>query len=114
LLIRKNRKNQEFMNFLGFNMGFVTRIAKETAGFKVNNARVFDNAKGSESYAAESEDGRMAQRLLTKGRLRLVTSQRARVYTSSRRLEAEGGLFRSFIDRFNRHANIFFKLKHTS
>lgn len=114
LLIRKNRKNQEFMNFLGFNMGFVTRIAKETAGFKVNNARVFDNAKGSESYAAESEDGRMAQRLLTKGRLRLVTSQRARVYTSSRRLEAEGGLFRSFIDRFNRHANIFVKLKHTS
>lgn len=114
LLIRKNRKNQEFMNFLGFNMGFVTHIAKETAGFKVNNARIFDNAKDSESYAAESEDGRMAQRLLTKGKLKLVTSPRARAFTSSRRLEAEGGLFRSFIDRLNKHVGIFLKLRHTS
>lgn len=103
LLIRKRRRNQEFMNVLGFNMGFVTNLARETNGFQVNNARLFDNIKDTNNYTEESEDGRMAQQLLTKGKLKLVTSTKARVYTSARRLEAEGGLLRSCINRLRKH-----------
>ncbi len=99
LMIRLRKKEHEFMNVLGFNMGFLTGVAQATAGFEVTRARKFDNATGSDAYVDESEDGWMAIRLKENGSLQLVTAPAARVFTSSRRLDAEGGLVRSFIRR---------------
>lgn len=103
ILIRIRKRKREYINVLGFNMGFITNIARETDGFKVNQVRMFDNALGSEYFVDEAEDGRMAVRLKEKGKLKLVTDPKAKVYTSSRRLEAEGGIFRSFTYRLKTH-----------
>lgn len=103
IIIRIRQINQEFVNVLGFNMGFVTDVARTTDGFKVMQARKFDNALGSDYFIYEAEDGTMALNLLKKGKLKLVTDPDARVFTSSRRLSAEGGVFKSFLHRLKLH-----------
>lgn len=104
-LIRLRRYKREHLNVLGFNMGFVTACGIENGGFEVNDVRMFDNAKGSHQFVEESEDGRMALNLKKAGRLCLIESNEARVYTSSRRLVAEGGLFQAFKSRLLLHSN---------
>ncbi|MFD2162924.1 glycosyltransferase family 2 protein [Paradesertivirga mongoliensis] len=103
VLIRIRRYNREYINVLGFTMGFVTEIGKATGGFEVTDVRKFDNALGSEYFVEESEDGRMAVNLKKKGSLKLVTHRDARVFTSSRRLTSEGGVLTSFIRRLKLH-----------
>ncbi|MEJ7692087.1 glycosyltransferase family 2 protein [Daejeonella sp.] len=103
LLIRIRKMNREFVNVLGFNMGFITKTGRENGGFEVNLIRKFDNSPGKD-FIEESEDGTMALNLLKVGRLKLVTNSRARVFTSSRRLVSGGGLVRSFMDRSNLHS----------
>jgi glycosyltransferase involved in cell wall biosynthesis len=100
LLIRVRKKKREFLNVLGFNMGFVTGVGRETGGFQVTNVRKFDNAAGSDYFVDEAEDGRMAVNLKKKGRLQLVTQSKARVYTSPRRLMYDGGIWQAFKNRF--------------
>lgn len=103
ILIRLRKKNREYINVLGFNMGFVTEVGLKNGGFEVTDVRKFDNALGSEYFVDEAEDGRMAINLKKSGRLKLVKSNRARVFTSSRRLVAEGGIFKSFTNRLKTH-----------
>lgn len=105
ILIRIRKARREHVNFLGFNMGFKTEIGRQTGGFKVNEIRKFDNAIDSHYYVEEAEDGRMAVNLKTQGKLRLVTHPAARVFTSSRRLSAEGGVVTSFISRVKLHTS---------
>lgn len=100
ILIRIRRRKREFLNVLGFNMGFVTQVGRETGGFKVTNVRKFDNAAGSDYFVDEAEDGRMAVNLKKRGRLQLVTAQKARVFTSPRRLMYDGGIWAAFKNRF--------------
>jgi len=105
LLIRVRKYKREHINFLGFNMGFITEIGKNNGGFEVTEVRMFDNAAGSDYFVDEAEDGRMALNLKRSGRLVLVTSPKARVFTSARRLTSEGGLMKSFINRLKLHTN---------
>ncbi|HTN45745.1 MAG TPA: glycosyltransferase family 2 protein [Flavipsychrobacter sp.] len=100
LLIRIRKRKREFLNVLGFNMGFVTKVGRETGGFRVTNVRKFDNAAGSDYFVDEAEDGRMAVNLKKKGVLKLVTDAKARVYTSPRRLMYDGGIWAAFKNRF--------------
>ena len=103
ILIKIRKVNYEFVNVLGFNMGFITQYGRTTGGFKVGQTRVFDNAQGSEYFIEEAEDGTMALNLLKKGKLKFLTSKDTWVYTSSRRLMAEGGLATSFLNRIKTH-----------
>ncbi|MVN21911.1 glycosyltransferase family 2 protein [Mucilaginibacter arboris] len=103
LLVRIRRKNREYLNMLGFNMGFITEAGRNPNGFNVEKSRKFDNANGSDYFVEEAEDGRMAQHLKTKGRLKLVTHAKARVFTSPRRLLYDGGIFKAFKNRFKLH-----------
>ena len=102
-LIRIRRKNYEYLNVLGFNMGFVTEAGRNPNGFNVKGVRKFDNAAGSDYYIEEAEDGQMAVHLKKRGRLNLVTNAKARVYTSPRRLLYDGGIFKAFKNRFKLH-----------
>lgn len=104
IIIRLRKRKREHINFLGFNMGFVTKVGLDNGGFKVLNVRKFDNAIGSEYYVDESEDGRMAVNLMKTGKLKLVTTKKAVVFTSSRRLIAEGGILKAFKYRFKLHS----------
>lgn len=103
IIIRLRRKKREHINFLGFNMGFKAAIGLRNGGFKVKQVRKFDNAAGSDYFVDESEDGRMAVNLMKTGKLALVTSSKARVFTSCRRLVAEGGIVKAFVNRFKLH-----------
>lgn len=107
VLIRIRKKNREYINVLGFNMGFVTEIGLKNGGFEVSDVRKFDNARDSEYFVDESEDGRMAINLKKSGDLKLISSNKARVYTSSRRLIAEGGIIKAFKQRFGLHLKRF-------
>lgn len=107
LLVRIRQRNREYINVLGFNMGFITETGLRTGGFKVTHVRKFDNKVGSEYFVDEAEDGRMALNLMKAGKLKLVTDARARVFTSSRRLRAEGGLLKSFTNRMKIHSGRF-------
>lgn len=104
ILIRVRKRKREHINFLGFNMGFVTETGRVTGGFNVRRARQFSNTAGTEGFVDESEDGRMAVNLMSRGRLKLISDSRARVFTSSRRLLAEGGIFQSFVTRVKMHS----------
>ena len=104
LLIRLRKYKREHINVLGFNMGFITRVGINNGGFKVTEVRKFDNAAGSDYFVEESEDGRMALNLKKEGKLKLVTHPKARVFTSSRRLVAEGGIVKSFMNRLKLHS----------
>lgn len=103
ILVRVRRKKREHLNVLGFNMGFVTNIGLNNGGFHVEQVRKFHNVRGSDDFIEEAEDGRMALNLKKAGKLKLVTHPKARVFTSSRRLDAEGGLMKSFTNRFRLH-----------
>lgn len=105
LLVRLRKRNREYINVLGFNMGFITEIGLRTGGFKVKDVRKFDNKIGSDYFVEEAEDGRMALNLMKEGKLKLVSDARARVFTSPRRLKAEGGLFTAFTNRFKLHSS---------
>ncbi|WP_129713799.1 glycosyltransferase family A protein [Pedobacter sp. SYP-B3415] len=103
ILIRLRKRNREHINFLGLNMGFVTEVARRTTGFQVSQVRKFDNALGSDYFVDEAEDGKMAVNLKTQGKLYLITGDKTRAFTSSRRLKAEGGIIQSFKNRFKLH-----------
>jgi glycosyltransferase involved in cell wall biosynthesis len=103
IIIRLRKRNREHINFLGFNMGFKTAIGLANGGFKVENVRKFGNVLGSDDYVDESEDGRMAVNLMKTGELFLIIDKKARVFTSARRLLAEGGILKAFKHRFKLH-----------
>jgi glycosyltransferase involved in cell wall biosynthesis len=105
LLINLRKYKREHLNVLGFNMGFITEAGRANGGFEVSQVRKFNNAKGSNEFVEESEDGRMALNLKKTGKLYLAKKNEARVYTSSRRIVAEGGLFQAFKSRFSLHFN---------
>lgn len=104
-LFRIRQRHREYINVLGFNMGLVTEIGRATGGFRTHTARTFDNAENVE----ESEDGRMAIRLKTRGRLKMVTQPQALVFTSSRKLLRDGSLGQAFLKRIRRHTGGLFE-----
>jgi len=105
ILVQIRKRKREYLNTLGFNMGFVTEIGLKNGGFKVKKARVFDNAAGSELFSEESEDGTMALNLKKTGHLKLILESKARAYTSPRRLMYDGGIWAAFKNRFKSHSS---------
>lgn len=101
VMIQIRKKNREYLNVYGFNMGFVTEIGRTTGGFKVSGSRIYANIVGSD-YENEAEDGRMALNLKTAGKLKMVSDSKATVFTSPRRLLDDGSIFNAFLNRAKR------------
>ncbi|WP_159467671.1 glycosyltransferase family 2 protein [Dyadobacter sp. 3J3] len=101
VMIEIRKKNREYLNVYGFNMGFITEVGRTTGGFKVSGSRIYANIVGSD-YENEAEDGRMALNLKKAGNLKMVTSSKATVYTSPRRLLDDGSITNAFINRVKR------------
>ena len=104
VLVRLRKKKREHLNFLGFNMGFITQVGRDSNGFIVSAVRMFDNAADSPEFTLVAEDGQMALNLKTRGKLELVTASKARVFTSPRRLMYDGGIGKAFWNRVKLHA----------
>ncbi len=101
VVIRLRQQGKEYINAYGFNMGFETQKGLLSGGFLISGSRKYDNIKGSD-FVNESEDGRMALNLMSFGRLHRVTSKKATVFTSSRRLMDDGSIWKAFMNRFRR------------
>lgn len=98
--------NRECVNVMGFTFAFRKADAQAVGGFKHDLCR---------SITGRSEDGWMALQLMKKGGLYQVTDYEARVWTSDRRLMADGSLSKAFQNRvvkeFKR-LNIYINQKH--
>jgi glycosyltransferase involved in cell wall biosynthesis len=84
------KQERESVNVMGFNFGYIREQGLQVGGFNHNLQR---------HITRRSEDGWMALCLYDLGKIRLVRSPDARVWTSDRRLMADGNLFKAFSNR---------------
>jgi glycosyltransferase involved in cell wall biosynthesis len=84
------RINKEYLNVLGFNFGFRTEDGKKVGGFNISRPRW--------------SDGWMAMTLQELGKIKYVRSEGTRVWTTARRINADGSLIKAFIKRIKREA----------
>ncbi len=91
------RGEREFVNVLGYNFAFRRADALSVGGFNTDSGH-----RGATTAAGRCEDGWMALSLLEKGRIQWVSAPEARVWTSARRLEADGSLQRAILKRARR------------
>ncbi len=82
------RRNKEYINVVGFNFGFRTEDGKKVGGFNTSRPRW--------------SDGWMAMTLQELGKIKYVKNEGARVWTTARRLNADGSLYRAFMNRVKR------------
>jgi hypothetical protein len=103
-LFEFRRLKREFLNVRGANFGFRVAQGKVVKGFEMNVTRVYDNDEKSGTYVVFGEDGRMGRKLGELGKLKLVRSPRARIWTSSRRLLKDGSLSAAFVKRIKQES----------
>ncbi|MBX7126340.1 MAG: glycosyltransferase [Cyclobacteriaceae bacterium] len=101
-LFEFRRLRREFLNVRGANFGFRTAEGIAVKGFEMPVTRVFDNDEKSGKFVVFGEDGRMGRKLGELGKLKLVRSPHARIWTSSRRLLKDGSLFNAFMKRIGK------------
>jgi glycosyltransferase involved in cell wall biosynthesis len=87
-IISLRRFHKEFLNVLGFNFAFRKSDALEIGGFNTNRQRW--------------QDGWMALMLMKEGKLKHISSDSARVWTSDRRIQYDGGMIKGSLFRFKR------------
>ena len=95
-LFRTRRAELEAINVMGFNFAYRRADALTVGGFKHNLNR---------AVTQRSEDGWMAFELYHQvGKIKLVSSNANRVWTSDRRLMADGNLLTAFVRRVRKYA----------
>jgi len=103
VVIKKKERSQPFLNVLGFNCGFVKQKGIDVNGYDIETQRTFRGAAGVVENNA-TEDGMMALRLQEAGgKILAVDSKDARVWTSDRRIEMDGGLRKALGMRIKKH-----------
>jgi len=103
-LFEMRRLKREFLNVRGANFGFRRLQGLAMKGFEMPVTRVFDNDEGSKTFVVFGEDGRMGRKLGEIGKLKLVRTHKARIWTSSRRLLKDGSLQQAFMKRIKKES----------
>jgi glycosyltransferase involved in cell wall biosynthesis len=85
MLFRIRRLRKEYLNVMGFCFAFRKADALTIGGF--NTSRPLWS------------DGWMAMKLLKLGKIKLITNEKALVFTSDRRLQVHGSLWKAFFFR---------------
>jgi cellulose synthase/poly-beta-1,6-N-acetylglucosamine synthase-like glycosyltransferase len=102
-VIKKKEKTQPFLNTLGFNCGFIRQKGIDINGYDIETQRTFRGAAGVVEQNA-TEDGMMALKLQQLGgKNKAVEGLEARVWTSDRRIQLDGGLKNALIMRVKKH-----------
>jgi glycosyltransferase involved in cell wall biosynthesis len=91
-LFRLRRRHADPVNVLGFSFAFRKADAEQVGGFQVHGRHRW-------------EDGLMVLALSDLGRIQLVRSDEAWVWTSDRRLLMDGGYRKAFFQRTFKHLN---------
>ncbi len=102
-IIRKKEKTQPFLNTLGFNSGFIRQQGIDVNGYDIETQRTFRGAAGVIEQNA-TEDGMMALRLQEAGgKIKAIDGLKARVWTSDRRIQLDGGLKNAMTMRIKKY-----------
>ncbi len=96
ILFVLRRRKMDFFNVLGFNFAFRRADGLKAGGFNTTRQRW--------------SDGWMAMTLAQSGRIERITDERARVWTSDRRLVYDGGLLKAISKRMNKEADRYVNL----
>lgn len=96
------RAEREFVNVLGMNFAFRRADGLAVGGFNLASGHQGTVSAAATGQAGRCEDGWMALSLQKLGRLQPVFTDKARVWTSDRRLLADGSLRQAFIKRLRR------------
>ena len=92
IVIKKKEKTQPYLNTLGFNCGFIRQKGIDINGYDIETQRTFRGTAGVVEQNA-TEDGMMALRLQQLGgKIEAIDGSEARVWTSDRRIQLDGGL----------------------
>lgn len=103
VVIRRKERHSPFLNVLGYNSGFIREKGIAVNGYDIEVQRTFRGKPGDNSGHA-AEDGMMALRLQQAGgRIAAIYDEAARVWTSDRRIEIDGGLRKALVLRFKKH-----------
>ena len=102
-IIRKKGKTQPYLNTVGFNSGFIRQKGIDVNGYDIETQRTFRGSAGIVEQNA-TEDGMMALRLLQAGgKINAIEGSAARVWTSDRRIQLDGGLKNAMKMRVNKY-----------
>ena len=102
-IIKKKEKTQPFLNTLGFNCGFIRQKGIDINGYDIETQRTFRGAAGTVEQNA-TEDGMMALKLQQSGGgIKAINGLEARVWTSDRRIQLDGGLKNALIMRVKKY-----------
>lgn len=102
-IIRKKGKTQPYLNTVGFNSGFICQKGIDVNGYDIETQRTFRGSAGIVEQNA-TEDGMMALRLLQAGgKINAIEGSAARVWTSDRRIQLDGGLKNAMKMRVNKY-----------
>lgn len=102
-IIKKKEKTQPFLNTLGFNCGFIRQNGIDVNGYDIETQRTFRGAAGVSEENA-TEDGMMALRLMQSGgKIKAIDENEARVWTSDRRIQLDGGLKSALMLRIKKY-----------
>jgi glycosyltransferase involved in cell wall biosynthesis len=100
---KRKEQTQPFLNVLGFNCGFVRQKGIDLNGYDIETQRTFRGAAGVVEENA-TEDGMMALRLMNAGgKIHSIPGVDARVWTSDRRIQLDGGLKNALIMRVKKY-----------
>ena len=92
IVIKKKEKTQPYLNTLGFNCGFIRQKGIDINGYDIETQRTFRGTAGVVEQNA-TEDGMMALKLQQLGgKIKAIDGSEARVWTSDRRIQLDGGL----------------------
>ena len=92
IVIKKKEKTQPHLNTLGFNCGFIRQKGIDINGYDIETQRTFRGTAGVVEQNA-TEDGMMALKLQQLGgKIKAIDGSEARVWTSDRRIQLDGGL----------------------
>lgn len=103
-LFEMRRWRREFLNVRGANFAFRVAQGLEVKGFEMPITRVYGNEENSCQYVVYGEDGRMGRKLSEIGELKLIRTDKARIWTSARRLAKDGSLAKAFIKRLKKES----------
>ena len=107
VVIKKKGRSKPYLNVSGFNCGFIRQKGIEVNGYDIQIQKTFRGAAGGVIEEHAVEDGMMALRLQEAGgAIKSLDSIDARVWTSDRRIQSDGGIKKAFVLRFKKH---FFK-----
>ena len=93
ILFSLRRFNKEYLNVMGFCFGFRKKDALAVGGFNTSRSLW--------------SDGWMAMNLLSIGNIKLIADEKVRVFTSDRRLQVHGSLWKAFLFRIKKEKSRF-------